>query len=113
MIYSIKRFSEDGEKKSHTLRNTLLGAAAIGGGIAAGRAGMLGSGVQRAIGRGTVSLGKMTGNRSLMKDGIQTYRKGEAGKAGLAAVGKATQGTQNLMNNSGVGDILDKTPIAS
>ena len=73
MIYSVKRFSGDDEKKGMGLGTKLaLGTAAIGGTLLAGRAGMLGTRVQKGIGTATASLGKKLGSQSLLNDGANT-----------------------------------------
>ena len=92
MIYTIKRFSEDGEKKSHALRNPLIGVGTVAGGVLAGRAGLLGAGIQKGVGRATAQVGKWTGSNGLMKDGVMTYRKGAitTGQKELATGAKTT-----------------------
>lgn len=73
MIYSVKRFSGDDEKKGIGLGTKLaLGTAAIGGTLLAGRAGMLGTRVQKGIGTATASLGKKLGSQRLLNDGANT-----------------------------------------
>ena len=73
MIYSVKRFSGDDEKKGMGLGTKLaLGTAAIGGTLLAGRAGMLGTRVQKGIGTATASLGKKLGSQRLLNDGANT-----------------------------------------
>lgn len=84
MIYSIRRFSDDydysgqqPEKKGlSTLSKIALGTAAVGGGVLAGRAGMLGTGIQKGIGKYTAKIGNTFGSGSLTRDGFNTYRKG-------------------------------------
>ena len=84
MIYSVKRFSGDDEKKGMGLGTKLaLGTAAIGGTLLAGRAGMLGTRVQKGIGTATASLGKKLGSQRLLKDGANTV--GNAAKSATAA----------------------------
>ena len=73
MIYSVKRFSGDDEKKGMGLGTKLaLGTAAIGGTLLAGRAGMLGSGIQKGIGTATAAVGQKIGSQRLLKDGANT-----------------------------------------
>ena len=73
MIYSVKRFSGDDEKKGIGLGTKLaLGTAAIGGTLLAGRAGMLGSGIQKGIGTATAAVGQTIGSQRLLKDGANT-----------------------------------------
>ena len=73
MIYSVKRFSGDDEKKGMGLGTKLaLGTAAIGGTLLAGRAGMLGSGIQKGIGTATAAVGQNIGSQRLLKDGANT-----------------------------------------
>lgn len=84
MIYSVKRFSGDDEKKGMGLGTKLaLGTAAIGGTLLAGRAGMLGTKVQKGIGTATASLGKKLGSQRLLNDGANTV--GNAAKSATAA----------------------------
>ena len=76
MIYSVKRFSEEEKKGGMGLGTKLaLGTAAIGGGLIAGRAGMLGARVQKGIGTATASIGNKLGMQSLVKDGASTVGK--------------------------------------
>ena len=49
-----------------------LGTAAIGGTLLAGRAGMLGSGIQKGIGTATAAVGQKIGSQRLLKDGANT-----------------------------------------
>ena len=73
MIYSVKRFSGDDEKKGMGLGTKLaLGTAAIGGTLLAGRDGMLGSGIQKGIGTATAAVGQKIGSQRLLKDGANT-----------------------------------------
>lgn len=73
MIYSVKRFSGDDEKKGMGLGTKLaLGTAAIGGTLLAGRAGMLGTRVQKGIGTATAAVGQKIGSQRLLKDGANT-----------------------------------------
>ena len=73
MIYSVKRFSGDDEKKGMGLGTKLaLGTAAIGGTLLAGRAGMLGSGIQKGLGTATAAVGQKIGSQRLLKDGANT-----------------------------------------
>lgn len=84
MIYSVKRFSGDDEKKGMGLGTKLaLGTAAIGGTLLAGRAGMLGSGIQKGIGTATAAVGQKIGSQRLLKDGANTV--GNAAKSATAA----------------------------
>ena len=70
MIYSVKRFSGDDEKKGMGLGTKLaLGTAAIGGTLLAGRAGMLGTRVQKGIGTATAAVGQKIGSQRLLNDG--------------------------------------------
>lgn len=77
MIYSVKRFSsDDGEKKGMGLGTKLaLGGAAIGAGLLAGRAGMLGARVQKGIGTATAAMGQKVGSQRLLQDGANTVGK--------------------------------------
>lgn len=52
-----------------------LGTAAIGGGLLAGRAGMLGTTVQKGLGTSTAFIGNKLGMQSLVKDGANTVGK--------------------------------------
>lgn len=73
MIYSVKRFSGDNEKKGMGLGTKLaLGTAAVGGTLLAGRAGMLGTRVQKGIGTATAAVGQKIGSQRLLKDGANT-----------------------------------------
>ena len=84
MIYSVKRFSGDNEKKGMGLGTKLaLGTAAIGGTLLAGRAGMLGTRVQKGIGTTTAAVGQKIGSQRLLKDGANTV--GNAAKSATAA----------------------------
>ena len=84
MIYSVKRFSGDDEKKGMGLGTKLaLGTAAIGGTLLAGIAGMLGSGIQKGIGTATAAVGQKIGSQRLLKDGANTV--GNAAKSATAA----------------------------
>ena len=84
MIYSVKRFSGDDEKKGMGLGTKLaLGTAAIGGTLLAGRAGMLGSRIQKGIGTATAAVGQKIGSQRLLKDGASTV--GNAAKSATAA----------------------------
>lgn len=84
MIYSVKRFSGDDEKKGIGLGTKLaLGTAAIGGTLLAGRAGMLGTRVQKGIGTATAAVGQKIGSQRLLKDGANTV--GNAAKSATAA----------------------------
>ena len=84
MIYSVKRFSGDDEKKGMGLGTKLaLGTAAVGGTLLAGRAGMLGTRVQKGIGTTTAAVGQKIGSQRLLKDGANTV--GNAAKSATAA----------------------------
>lgn len=84
MIYSVKRFSGDNEKKGMGLGTKLaLGTAAVGGTLLAGRAGMLGTRVQKGIGTATAAVGQKIGSQRLLKDGANTV--GNAAKSATAA----------------------------
>ena len=84
MIYSVKRFSGDDEKKGMGLGTKLaLGTAAIGGTLLAGRAGMLGTRVQKGIGTATAAVGQRIGSQRLLNDGANTV--GNAAKSATAA----------------------------
>lgn len=84
MIYLVKRFSGDDEKKGIGLGTKLaLGTAAIGGTLLAGRAGMLGTRVQKGIGTATAAVGQKIGSQRLLKDGANTV--GNAAKSATAA----------------------------
>lgn len=73
MIYSVKRFSGDNEKKGMGLGTKLaLGTAAVGGTLLAGRAGMLGTRVQKGIGTATAAVGQKIGSQRLLNDGANT-----------------------------------------
>ena len=131
MIYTIKRFSADEEpkKESHALRNTLIGVGALAGGVMAGRAGWLGAGVQKGIGKATAKVGKWTGSGALARDGVKTYQKGSV-KSGLnelasgskTTVDKLSSGdisiahqnaaldSKEMINKMGIGDLMKKTP---
>ena len=60
-----------------------LGTAAIGGTLLAGRAGMLGTRVQKGIGTTTAAVGQKIGSQRLLKDGANTV--GNAAKSATAA----------------------------
>lgn len=98
MIYSVKRFSGDDEKKGMGLGTKLaLGTAAIGGTLLAGRAGMLGSRIQKGIGTATAAVGQKIGSQRLLKDGASTV--GNAAKSATAAsygIKNATQAKNAL-----------------
>lgn len=84
MIYSVKRFSGDNEKKGMGLGTKLaLGTAAVGGTLLAGRAGMLGTRVQKGIGTATAAVGQKIGSQRLLNDGANTV--GNAAKSATAA----------------------------
>ena len=84
MIYSVKRFSGDNEKKGMGLGTKLaLGTASVGGTLLAGRAGMLGTRVQKGIGTATAAVGQKIGSQRLLKDGANTV--GNAAKSATAA----------------------------
>ena len=84
MIYSVKRFSGDDEKKGMGLGTKLaLGTAAVGGTLLAGRAGMLGTRVQKGIGTATAAVGQKIGSQRLLNDGANTV--GNAAKSATAA----------------------------
>ena len=123
MIYSVKRFSGDNEKKGMGLGTKLaLGTAAIGGTLLAGRAGMLGTRVQKGIGTATASLGKKLGSQRLLNDGANTV--GNAAKTstinnymrsavdGGANINKKALNTQAAMDGKNAAQgILDKFKI--
>lgn len=80
MIYRVRRFSEDnGENKGMGWgKKALIGVGALGtvaGGLMAGRAGMLGTGVQKFVGTNTARLGSMVKSTSLVNDGAKTVSK--------------------------------------
>lgn len=123
MIYSVKRFSGDDEKKGIGLGTKLaLGTAAIGGTLLAGRAGMLGTRVQKGIGTATASLGKKLGSQRLLNDGANTV--GNAAKTSTinnymrsavdegANINKKALNTQAAMDGKNAAQgILDKFKI--
>lgn len=123
MIYSVKRFSGDDEKKGMGLGTKLaLGTAAIGGTLLAGRAGMLGSGIQKGIGTATAAVGQKIGSQRLLKDGANTV--GNAAKTstinnymrsavdGGANINKKALNTQAAMDGKNAAQgILDKFKI--
>ena len=80
MIYKVRRFSEDnGENKGMGWgKKALIGVGALGtavGGVMAGRAGMLGTGVQKFIGTNTARLGGLMKSKALVNDGAKTVSK--------------------------------------
>ena len=123
MIYSVKRFSGDDEKKGMGLGTKLaLGTAAIGGTLLAGRAGMLGTRVQKGIGTTTAAVGQKIGSQRLLKDGANTV--GNAAKTstinnymrsavdGGANINKKALNTQAAMDGKNAAQgILDKFKI--
>lgn len=123
MIYSVKRFSGDDEKKGMGLGTKLaLGTAAIGGTLLAGRAGMLGTRVQKGIGTATAAVGQKIGSQRLLKDGANTV--GNAAKTstinnymrsavdGGANINKQALNTQAAMDGKNAAQgILDKFKI--
>lgn len=123
MIYSVKRFSGDDEKKGMGLGTKLaLGTAAIGGTLLAGRAGMLGTRVQKGIGTATAAVGQKIGSQRLLKDGANTV--GNAAKTstinnymrsavdGGANINKKALNTQAAMDGKNAAQgILDKFKI--
>lgn len=103
MIYSVKRFSEEEKKGGMGLGTKLaLGTAAIGGGLLAGRAGMLGAGVQKGIGTATASIGNKLGMQSLVKDGASTVGKAAKTQArkDLGILAKGTSRADMAYGNS-------------
>ena len=123
MIYSVKRFSGDNEKKGMGLGTKLaLGTAAVGGTLLAGRAGMLGTRVQKGIGTATAAVGQKIGSQRLLKDGANTV--GNAAKTstinnymrsavdGGANINKKALNTQAAMDGKNAAQgILDKFKI--
>ena len=80
MIYRVRRFSEDnGENKGMGWgKKALIGAGVLGtavGGVMAGRAGMLGTGVQKFVGTNTARLGGLMKSKALVNDGAKTVSK--------------------------------------
>ena len=103
MIYSVKRFSDEEKKDGMGLGTKLaLGTAAIGGGLLAGRAGMLGARVQKGIGTATASIGNKLGMQSLVKDGASTVGKAAKTQArqDLGILAKGTSRADMAYGNS-------------
>lgn len=80
MIYRVRRFSEDnGESNGMGWgKKALIGVGALGtvaGGLMAGRAGMLGTGVQKFVGTNTARLGGLMKSKALVNDGAKTVSK--------------------------------------
>ena len=76
-IYRVQRIyseEENGQKKSgmSTLGKVALGTAVIGGGLMAGKAGMLGTTVQRGIGKGMAWTGNKLGSTGMVREGAKT-----------------------------------------
>jgi hypothetical protein len=69
---------EDGGSGMETLGKVALGTAALGGGLMAGKAGMLGTTVQRGIGTGMAKAGNMVGSQAMINSGAKTV--GQAAK---------------------------------
>lgn len=104
MIYSVKRFSGDDEKKGMGLGTKLaLGTAAVGGTLLAGRAGLLGSKVQKGIGTATAAVGKKLGAQRLVNDGAKTVGNAARTSAkktlGIDTLGKARDMAKENMSN--------------
>lgn len=106
--YRVQRvFSEDGEQKSGMGTGTkiALGVGAIGAGLMAGRAGMLGSTVQKGIGTGTAWVGKTVGSQGIINDGAKTVGKAAksaklselGGASALKESGKFTEGARQAI----------------
>lgn len=78
-IYRVQRlYSDDGNSGMGTLGKVALGAAALGGGLMAGKAGMLGTTVQKGIGTGMAKAGNMVGSQAMINSGAKTV--GQAAK---------------------------------
>jgi hypothetical protein len=58
-----------------TFGKVALGAAALGGGLMAGKAGMLGTTVQKGIGTSTAWLGNKVGSQAMINSGAKTVGK--------------------------------------
>jgi hypothetical protein len=78
-IYRVQRlYSDDGNSGMGTLGKVALGAAALGGGLMAGKTGMLGTTVQRGIGTGMAKAGNMVGSQAMINSGAKTVGKAAA-----------------------------------
>lgn len=82
MIYSVRRFSDDENKKGSGLGKLALGAATLAGGLYAGKKGLFGAGIQKSINKGWANVGKTIGSDSMMLSGAQGV--GEANAKMLA-----------------------------
>lgn len=88
MIYAIRRFS-DGEimgqqpapKKSHALRNTLIGAGTLAAGVMAGKSGLLGTRVAQGVNKAWAKAGKAIGSEGMMLNGAIGYGEASAKRA--------------------------------
>lgn len=78
MIYSVRRFSDN----DNGLRKLAIGAAALAGGLYAGKKGYLGAGLQKSINTGWARVGKSVGSDSMMLSGAKGV--GEASAAKIA-----------------------------
>ena len=71
-----------------TLGKVAIGTAVLGGGLLAGKAGMLGTTVQRGIGTSTAWLGNKVGSQAMVKSGARTVGKSARTDAIKAAGGE-------------------------
>ena len=119
-IYRVQRlYSDDGNSGMGTLGKVALGTAVLGGGLLAGKAGMLGTTVQRGIGTSTAWLGNKVGSQAMVKSGARTVGKsartdaikaaggeeavknmGFSGKRAIA--GKANDASRGIMDRYGL-----------
>ena len=107
-IYRIQRiYSEENngqqQKKSgmSTLGKVALGTAAIGGGLAAAKFGMLGGAAQRTTNNWLMKAGKTVGSQRMMNSGAKGLAEGQYKGlvSGLKGVSDVNQGASNMLTN--------------
>jgi hypothetical protein len=81
--YRVQRLYSDEENSGGmgTLGKVALGAAALGGGLMAGKAGLLGTTVQKGIGTGMAKTGNLIGSQAMINSGASTVGKAAATNA--------------------------------
>lgn len=82
-----KQYSDD--KGMSTGKKLLLGTAALAGGVAAAKTGMLGKSAQLGINKAQFGLGKAVGSKGLMKNAVQGQREA-LGKVKIPRVTQTT-----------------------
>ena len=101
-IYRIQRVyseEENGQKKSGmgTLGKVAIGTALVGGGLLAGKAGILGTTVQRGIGKGMAWTGNKLGSTGMVNEGAKTVGRAAATEK-AAELGIKDTSMKGLMN---------------